>query len=130
MAIQVTGALKSPPALLDALLALEVHMGRRRPREAPNERTRRANRADRAMHDARPIDLDLLMMGSHRINTPRLTLPHPRLHQRAFVLAPLADIAPHLRLVNGQTTTQALAEQLDRHQVLPLDLTAYKDASA
>lgn len=47
-----------------------------------------------ARNAARTLDLDLLMHGSARIDTPALTLPHPRLHQRAFVLAPLAEIAP------------------------------------
>jgi 2-amino-4-hydroxy-6-hydroxymethyldihydropteridine diphosphokinase len=42
----------------------------------------------------RSLDLDLLLMGDRRLNTPRLTLPHPRLRERAFVLVPLAEIAP------------------------------------
>jgi 2-amino-4-hydroxy-6-hydroxymethyldihydropteridine diphosphokinase len=68
----------SPDALLDALLAIETARGRERPyRNAP-----------------RCLDLDLLAYGQRLVDTPRLTLPHPRLHQRAFVLAPLAEIAP------------------------------------
>ena len=42
----------------------------------------------------RTLDLDLLMHGAIRLDTPELTLPHPRLHRRAFVLVPLAEIAP------------------------------------
>jgi 2-amino-4-hydroxy-6-hydroxymethyldihydropteridine diphosphokinase len=74
----------SPPALLTHLLAIETAEGRLRPyRNAP-----------------RTLDLDLLLAcdaaGSLRIESPSLTLPHPALHRRAFVLAPLAEIAPAL----------------------------------
>ncbi len=72
----------SPVVLLDALQAIEARFGRERPyRNAP-----------------RTLDLDLLLYGQQRIDTPRLTVPHPRLHERAFVLVPLAEIAPDLAL--------------------------------
>jgi 2-amino-4-hydroxy-6-hydroxymethyldihydropteridine diphosphokinase len=65
-------------ALLDELLAIERRHGRERSfANAP-----------------RILDLDLLLYGEQSIATPRLTIPHPRMHQRAFVLAPLAEIAP------------------------------------
>lgn len=68
------------PALLDALQAIEQAAGRERPyRNAP-----------------RTLDLDLLLYGQARIDSPRLTLPHPRMGERAFVLVPLAEIAPQL----------------------------------
>lgn len=44
----------------------------------------------------RPLDIDILMIGDERIEEPDLVVPHPRIHQRAFVLAPLADVAPEL----------------------------------
>jgi 2-amino-4-hydroxy-6-hydroxymethyldihydropteridine diphosphokinase len=70
----------SPEALLAALQAIEQDFGRQRPfRHAP-----------------RTLDLDLLLHGDALRSTPQLTLPHPRLHQRAFVLQPLLDIAPDL----------------------------------
>ena len=66
------------PDLLDALQALEARAGRQRPyRNAP-----------------RTLDLDLLLYGSARLVSPRLSVPHPRMHERAFVLRPLAEIAP------------------------------------
>ena len=68
------------PALLDALLALEARFGRQRPYH----------------HAPRTLDLDLLLYGGARISSPQLTVPHPRMWQRAFVLRPLAEIAPHL----------------------------------
>lgn len=70
----------SPVELLDALQAIEQAHGRERPyRNAP-----------------RTLDLDLLLYGDLSLDTPRLTLPHPRLGERAFVLRPLLEIAPDL----------------------------------
>lgn len=70
----------SPIELLDALQAIEQTHGRERPyRNAP-----------------RTLDLDLLLYGDLVLDTPRLTLPHPRLGERAFVLRPLLEIAPEL----------------------------------
>ena len=66
------------PDLLDALQALENLAGRERP--YPNA--------------PRTLDLDLLMYGQARMHSPRLTLPHPRWRERAFVLFPLADLQP------------------------------------
>jgi 2-amino-4-hydroxy-6-hydroxymethyldihydropteridine diphosphokinase len=50
---------------------------------------------DGVYHD-RPIDIDLLMVGDIIMSTPELTLPHPHMHQRLFVMEPLAEIAPRL----------------------------------
>lgn len=72
----------APHALLEALFAIEREHGRERPyRNAP-----------------RTLDLDLLLYGTHIIDTPALAVPHPRLAQRAFVLVPLLEIAPHITL--------------------------------
>jgi 2-amino-4-hydroxy-6-hydroxymethyldihydropteridine diphosphokinase len=68
----------APHALLAELQRIELAHGRERPyRNAP-----------------RTLDLDLLLYGDVRIATPTLTVPHPRLHERAFVLKPLAELAP------------------------------------
>ena len=73
---------RDPRALLEALHAIEQAHGRLRPhRNAP-----------------RVLDLDLLAWGDATVHEDRLTLPHPRMHLRAFVLVPLAEIAPDLRL--------------------------------
>jgi 2-amino-4-hydroxy-6-hydroxymethyldihydropteridine diphosphokinase len=67
-----------PVPLLDALNTIEANMGRVRTfRNAP-----------------RTLDLDLLLYGDQIVSTPRLTIPHPRMHERAFVLAPLSEIGP------------------------------------
>ena len=70
----------SPPDLLAALHGLEAEAGRER----------------RERWEARILDLDLLLYGEEVWATPDLTLPHPRAWDRAFVLAPLADLAPEL----------------------------------
>jgi 2-amino-4-hydroxy-6-hydroxymethyldihydropteridine diphosphokinase len=69
-------------ALLDALLAIETRFGRHR----------------RGRNGPRTLDLDLLLHNDSQIDQPRLTVPHPRLHLRAFVLCPLAEIAPDLTI--------------------------------
>ncbi len=80
------------PLLLQSLQQLEHQAGRERPyRNAP-----------------RTLDLDLLLYGSENINTPALQVPHPRLWQRAFVLLPLAEIAPE-RVTSAQL--QAVSAQ-------------------
>ncbi|MGE0497884.1 MAG: 2-amino-4-hydroxy-6-hydroxymethyldihydropteridine diphosphokinase [Ramlibacter sp.] len=66
------------PALLAALQALEQAAGRERP----------------YINAPRTLDLDILLYGGARIDSPNLTVPHPRMDQRAFVLVPLAEIAP------------------------------------
>jgi 2-amino-4-hydroxy-6-hydroxymethyldihydropteridine diphosphokinase len=72
-----------PLALLHALQSIETKHGRERPYAmAP-----------------RTLDLDLLLYGDERRETAALTLPHPRLHERAFVLMPLAEIAPGLHVL-------------------------------
>ena len=58
---------------------------------------------------ARTLDLDMLMYGNLTINTPRLTIPHPRIADRAFVLAPLLDLNPDLLLPDGQSVAKLLA---------------------
>ena len=59
----------------------------------------------------RPIDIDILFYGEEVVKTPELTIPHPRLTQRAFVLVPLAEIAPALiHPVNKKTVTELLKE--------------------
>lgn len=78
---EVTTSL-APPELMRRLLALEAAHGRERP--FPNA--------------PRVLDLDLLLYDDVRLETPELTLPHPRLQGRGFVLLPLAEIAPDLEI--------------------------------
>ena len=86
----------SPAALLGALQGIERALGRERP--FPN--------------GPRTLDLDLLSYDALMLDTPDLTVPHPRLHERAFVLVPLADIAPDLVLPGPGRTVAALLADL------------------
>lgn len=79
-----------PESVLAGLLAIELDAGRTRS----------------VRHGPRTLDLDLLLYDDQIIHTPDLTLPHPRLHERAFVLIPLADLAPDL-LIPGHDATVA-----------------------
>ncbi len=66
----------------------------------------------------RPLDLDLLLYGDRQFHTAALTLPHPRLADRRFVLRPLADLAPHLPVPGlGRTVAEALAATPDAARV-------------
>jgi 2-amino-4-hydroxy-6-hydroxymethyldihydropteridine diphosphokinase len=82
--------------LLDRLLAVEQRFGRVR---SPGE------------HGPRTLDLDLLLYGEAVIDEPGLTVPHPRLHERRFVLEPLAELAPGL-VVPGRGSVESLRSGL------------------
>lgn len=70
----------SPSQMLARMLRIEYLLGRR----------------DKNLKKPRTVDLDLLLYGNFQCYTEFLTLPHPRLHERKFVLVPLAELAPHL----------------------------------
>jgi 2-amino-4-hydroxy-6-hydroxymethyldihydropteridine diphosphokinase len=93
----------SPRELLDALLAIEARAGRLR--GTPN--------------GPRILDLDLLLYGEVVLHAPGLTIPHPRLRERAFVLLPLADLAPGLE-VPGQGRVADLLANVDASGCIPL----------
>lgn len=90
-------------ALLDILQAIENHHGRERSfQNAP-----------------RTLDLDLLLYGDQTLKTNRLELPHPRMHERAFVLLPLQELDPEL-MIPGQGRVKTLAQQTVHQDLSPL----------
>ncbi len=85
-----------PRELLDRLLAIELELGRVRgegPRFGP-----------------RAVDLDLLLYGDEVVDEPGLTVPHPRLAERRFVLEPLHELEPALTLPDGRRVAELLSE--------------------
>lgn len=91
----------APEAVLDALQALEARFGRERP--YPNA--------------PRTLDLDLLDHDGLVLDTPRLTLPHPRMSARAFVLLPLAEVAPGWRHPVTGAGVHALVAALPEQEI-------------
>lgn len=96
-----------PMALLDALQGIEKQLQR--------QRTMRWG--------PRTIDLDVLLYGNELVAEPRLQIPHIRMHDRAFVLVPLADIAPDaVHPILGASVAELLAELPKKTEVRPLEL--------
>lgn len=95
-AVEIETSLE-PGALLAVLLSVEQELGRTRvgPRYGP-----------------RTVDLDLLLMEGTTIDEPGLTIPHPRLHERAFALAPLVELDPSL-VVPGYGSVDQLLRQVE-----------------
>jgi 2-amino-4-hydroxy-6-hydroxymethyldihydropteridine diphosphokinase len=91
----------TPESLLAKLKSLEKEFGRQ-PKKVLNE--------------PRPLDLDLIAFGNERRASEALTLPHPRAHERRFVLQPLSEIAPDLILAGQSKTVKELLSQLPEAQ--------------
>lgn len=91
--LQIRTAL-TPRALLDELMGIERAHGRDRDREQ--------------RWGARTLDLDLLIYDDRIIDEPGLSVPHPRMHERSFVLIPLCEIAPDLEIPGRKETPRAL----------------------
>jgi 2-amino-4-hydroxy-6-hydroxymethyldihydropteridine diphosphokinase len=92
----------APEALLALAKGIESKLGRTGKSGAP-----------------RPIDIDILFYGDQIVRTPELTIPHPKLTRRAFVLVPMAEIAPNFsHPVSGKTVSELLAEVTETQGVL------------
>jgi 2-amino-4-hydroxy-6-hydroxymethyldihydropteridine diphosphokinase len=92
----------APEEVLALAKALELAAGRRRG----------------ARFGPRPLDVDLLLYGDRRSDSPELTLPHPRLRQRRFMLEPLAEIAPGWPVPPDGATVAELLERLEDEQAV------------
>ncbi len=92
----------TPQHLVAGILAIERDMGR--------------NRAEQPPKGPRTIDIDILLFGDVVVHSPELTLPHPAMHTRRFVLEPLAEIAPDVRHPLLHCTILELRERLPAGQ--------------
>ena len=99
-AVRVRTALE-PEELLDACKTVEAERGRH---------------FDLPRHSPRPLDVDLLLLDEIELETDRLTLPHPQVRNRRFVLAPLLELDPNLTLPDGTVLADALAALPDDEQ--------------
>jgi 2-amino-4-hydroxy-6-hydroxymethyldihydropteridine diphosphokinase len=93
---------KMPRQLIAGILALEQSMGRQR----------------RQKNGPRIVDIDILLFGTSIIDIPSLTVPHSKLHQRRFVLEPLAEIAPEVRHPVFKRTMRELRDALPAGQTV------------
>jgi 2-amino-4-hydroxy-6-hydroxymethyldihydropteridine diphosphokinase len=102
-AVALLATALGPRALLARLHAIERKQHRRREPKTP-------------LNSPRTLDLDLLLYGGRRIRLPGLIVPHPRMHERAFVLKPLTDIAPAAR-IPGRGVARALLPHVRNQRV-------------
>lgn len=96
----------APRVLLNYLLEIETRFGR--------------DRSEGEKWGPRELDLDLLTFGEEQMDEPGMHVPHPRIAERAFVLVPLAEIAPSLVIVGAGTVSDMLAA-VDGSQIIAMD---------
>jgi len=96
----------TPRVLLDLLLDIELRFGR--------------DRSEGEKWGPRALDLDLLVFGEEQLDEPGMHIPHPHLHERAFVLVPLAEIAPRLE-INGVGRVADLVQGVDTTGIEPIE---------
>jgi 2-amino-4-hydroxy-6-hydroxymethyldihydropteridine diphosphokinase len=103
----------SPGELLDLLKRVEADMGRQKT----------------MLNGPRLIDLDILFYDNLVLDTPQLTIPHPRMGGRGFVLVPLADLAPDLRHPILGATVREMLNAADRSGITPYPSTVVKNTT-
>ncbi len=91
----------APQALLAALQSIELEAGRERP----------------YLNAPRTLDLDLLLYGDLALESSALTVPHPRMHERAFVLVPLSDLVPATHPIGGHGPLSALLNSVANQSI-------------
>jgi 2-amino-4-hydroxy-6-hydroxymethyldihydropteridine diphosphokinase len=103
------------PDFLNAVACLDTRLSAAQLLEHLQEIERKQGRERPFANAPRTLDLDLLLYGDRTLNTPGLTLPHPRMHERAFVLKPLAEIAPKAIIPGRGKASELLAGCRDQH---------------
>jgi len=103
----------APDTLLDLLLKIEQQRGRTRSTKT----------------EARTLDLDLLLYGQEVITMEGLTIPHPRMHERAFVLTPLAEVSPDLKHPVLSTPMSVLADETPDKETVHLAERGWSQSS-
>ena len=103
-----------PMMLLSRVRKIEQQLGRRRAGPSKGPRT---------------IDIDILLYGGSRIHSPRLEIPHPRMHERRFVLAPMAELAPDLQHPELRRTMRDLLSGIAGQKIRETDFTPRLPAS-
>lgn len=114
------------PCFLNTAIEIAVTCGALELLEKTREIERRLGREPSTERNApRPIDIDLLYLADETIDHPSLTLPHPRIAERRFVLEPLADIRPELVLPGWHATVQETLDSLESDEP-PLEIAALR----
>ncbi len=104
------GLVLDQPDFLNACVRIETSHGPEELLDACKEVERAVGRAPGGeRHGPRAIDVDVLLLGELMYQSMRLTLPHPEVRSRRFVLVPLLELDPHLRFPGGEPATSALA---------------------
>jgi 2-amino-4-hydroxy-6-hydroxymethyldihydropteridine diphosphokinase len=104
------------PDFVNAVAAIETTLGPRALLEALLEIERRRGRVREFQNAPRTLDLDIVAYADCIVNEPGLVIPHPRMHERAFVVVPLAEIAPDA-IVPGHGAARELAQRVDAASV-------------
>jgi 2-amino-4-hydroxy-6-hydroxymethyldihydropteridine diphosphokinase len=114
----VGGPPDSPP-YLNAAAELQTSLGSHALLHHTLEIEKNLGRVRREKWEPRPIDIDLLLFGDHIISSQELVIPHPLMHERRFVLQPLAEIAPGAVHPTLQMTIAGLLQNLDQQPSKP-----------
>jgi 2-amino-4-hydroxy-6-hydroxymethyldihydropteridine diphosphokinase len=113
------------PAFLNTVVALECDLSPDQlllKTQAIEDELGRESKATRILNAPRPIDIDILLHGDTVLQTSELTLPHPRLHERRFVLHPLRDLAPTLVPPGHANPVSILLEICESQELPPVQL--------
>lgn len=102
---------RAQPDFLNSVVALETNLPPHKLLHYCKQIEQKHRRVHKRVWGARTLDIDILLFGQLQIETPQLTIPHPELLNRDFVLLPLLELAPKLRLPNGEYLAHYVAKK-------------------